>query len=196
MLTPNANTSRTSSACGRVSSGKLHTREQILLTQVPSDYITISSALGEATPFNIIVLPVLFEQEVKAVIELASFNRFSETHQSFLDQLTKSIGIVLNTIAANMRTEGLLKQSQLLTTELQSQQEERRAPMIAWSNRPQPCGNPKNFCANSRTHYVKPTRNLRTKLVFWRFRKEKLRSKTARSRMPSRLLKTRPNSSL
>ena len=58
------------------------------------------------------------------MIELASFSRFSETHQSFLDQLTESIGIVLNTIAANMRTEGLLKQSQLLTTELQSQQEE------------------------------------------------------------------------
>jgi signal transduction histidine kinase/CheY-like chemotaxis protein/HAMP domain-containing protein len=99
-------------------------KKRILLTQVPSDYITIGSALGEAPPLNIIVLPVLFEQEVKAVIELASFSRFSETHQSFLDQLTESIGIVLNTIAANMRTEGLLKQSQLLTTELQSQQEE------------------------------------------------------------------------
>ena len=91
---------------------------------MPGDYITIGSALGEAPPLNIIVLPVLFEQEVKAVIELASFSRFSETHQSFLDQLTESIGIVLNTIAANMRTEGLLKQSQLLTGELQSQQEE------------------------------------------------------------------------
>ncbi|MFL5131003.1 MAG: response regulator, partial [Microvirga sp.] len=101
-------------------------RKRILLTNVPGDYITISSALGEAPPLNIIVLPVLFEQEVKAVIELASFSRFSETHQSFLEQLTESIGIVLNTIAANMRTEGLLKQSQLLTTELQSQQEELR----------------------------------------------------------------------
>jgi HAMP domain-containing protein/signal transduction histidine kinase/CheY-like chemotaxis protein len=101
-------------------------KKRILLTNVPGDYITISSALGEAPPLNIIVLPVLFEQEVKAVIELASFSRFSETHQSFLEQLTESIGIVLNTIAANMRTEGLLKQSQLLTTELQSQQEELR----------------------------------------------------------------------
>jgi signal transduction histidine kinase/CheY-like chemotaxis protein/HAMP domain-containing protein len=101
-------------------------KKRILLTNAPSDYIKIGSALGEAPPLNIIVLPVLFEQEVKAVIELASFNRFSETHQSFLDQLTESIGIVLNTIAANMRTEGLLKQSQLLTTELQSQQEELR----------------------------------------------------------------------
>ncbi|WP_414473717.1 HAMP domain-containing protein [Microvirga sp. M2] len=99
-------------------------KKRILIGNAPSDYITISSALGEAPPLNIIVLPVLFEQEVKAVIELASFSRFSETHQSFLDQLTESIGIVLNTIAANMRTEGLLKQSQLLTIELQSQQEE------------------------------------------------------------------------
>ncbi|WP_046868268.1 hybrid sensor histidine kinase/response regulator [Microvirga massiliensis] len=99
-------------------------KKRILLTNVPPDYITISSALGEAPPLNIIVLPVLFEQEVKAVIELASFSRFSDTHQSFLDQLTESIGIVLNTIAVNMRTEGLLRQSQLLTTELQSQQEE------------------------------------------------------------------------
>ncbi len=70
------------------------------------------------------MLPVLFEGEVKAVIELATFGEFSETHQSFLDQLMESIGIVLNTIAANMRTEGLLKQSQLLTAELQAQQEE------------------------------------------------------------------------
>ncbi|MBM6580403.1 response regulator, partial [Microvirga sp. BT689] len=101
-------------------------KKRILLTNAPNDYIKIGSALGEAPPLNIIVLPVLFEQDVKAVIELASFNRFSETHQSFLDQLTESIGIVLNTIAANMRTEGLLKQSQLLTTELQSQQEELR----------------------------------------------------------------------
>ncbi|MGH1589611.1 HAMP domain-containing protein [Methylobacterium phyllosphaerae] len=99
-------------------------KKRILLTNVPGDYITIGSALGEAPPLNIIVLPVLFEQEVRAVIELASFNRFSETHQSFLDQLTESIGIVLNTIAANMQTEGLLKQSQLLTGELQSRQEE------------------------------------------------------------------------
>jgi signal transduction histidine kinase/DNA-binding response OmpR family regulator/HAMP domain-containing protein len=99
-------------------------KKRILLHGVPGDYIQINSGLGEAPPLNIIVLPVLFEDEVKAVIELASFNRFSETHQSFLDQLMESIGIVLNTIAATMRTEGLLKQSQLLASELQAQQEE------------------------------------------------------------------------
>jgi signal transduction histidine kinase/CheY-like chemotaxis protein len=86
--------------------------------------VQISSGLGEAAPQNIIVLPALFEGDVKAVIELATFGDFNETQQAFLDQLMESIGIVLSTIAANMRTEGLLKQSQLLTSELQAQQEE------------------------------------------------------------------------
>ncbi len=99
-------------------------KEKILLTNVPRDYIVIASGLGEAPPINIIVMPVLFEGQVKAVLELASFERFSPTHQAFLDQLTESIGIVLNTIEANMRTEDLLKQSQSLARELQSQQEE------------------------------------------------------------------------
>ena len=99
-------------------------KSRILLSNVPKDYVQISSGLGEAAPANIIVLPALFEGEVKAVIELATFGEFNETQQQFLDQLMESIGIVLNTIAANMRTEGLLKQSQLLTSELQAQQEE------------------------------------------------------------------------
>ena len=68
--------------------------------------------------------PMLFEGEVKAVIELASFLPFSQIHQTFLDQLTESIGVVLNMIQANMRTEELLEQSQKLTQELQSQSKE------------------------------------------------------------------------
>ena len=76
------------------------------------------------TPANVVILPALFEDEVKAVIELASFSEFRDTHQSFLNQLMESVGIVLNTIAATMRTEGLLKQSQLLTAELQARQSE------------------------------------------------------------------------
>src|SRR5437879_175275 len=99
-------------------------KKTILLTRLPSDYIQISSGLGESPPLNIIVLPVLFEGVVKAVIELASFNPFSAIHQIFLDQLTESIGVVLNMIGANMRTEQLLQQSQTLTQELQSQSKE------------------------------------------------------------------------
>ncbi|HEY7237795.1 MAG TPA: ATP-binding protein, partial [Burkholderiales bacterium] len=99
-------------------------KKRIVLSQAPADYVRISSALGSAAPVNIVILPVLFEGQVKAVIELASFSRFSEIHQSFLDQLTESIGVVLHTIAANMQTEYLLHQSQSLTAELQAQQEE------------------------------------------------------------------------
>ncbi|HEX3122086.1 MAG TPA: HAMP domain-containing protein, partial [Rhodanobacteraceae bacterium] len=99
-------------------------RRPILLKDVPPEFIRIGSGLGHATPANVNILPALFEDEVKAVIELASFNEFNETHQNFLDQLMESVGIVLNTIAATMRTEGLLKQSQLLTQELQSRQTE------------------------------------------------------------------------
>jgi len=99
-------------------------RQRILLTNAPKDYVQISSGLGEGPPLNIVDLPVIFEEEVLAVIEIASFNRFTSVHLSFLDQLVESIGIVLNTISASMRTEALLKQSQILTKELQSQQNE------------------------------------------------------------------------
>jgi CheY-like chemotaxis protein/signal transduction histidine kinase/HAMP domain-containing protein len=101
-------------------------KDRILLREVPGDYIRINSGLGESPPQNIVVLPVLFEGKVKAVIELASFNQFKDIHLNLLDQLTETIAIVLNTIEANMRTEALLKQSQTLAEELQSQQEELR----------------------------------------------------------------------
>jgi signal transduction histidine kinase/DNA-binding response OmpR family regulator/HAMP domain-containing protein len=98
-------------------------KQRILLTNVPSDYVQISSGLGEAMPMNVVVLPVMFEGVTKAVIELASFERFSPIHLAFLEQLTESIGIVLNTIEANSRTEALLQQSQKMTVEMQTQGE-------------------------------------------------------------------------
>jgi HAMP domain-containing protein/signal transduction histidine kinase/DNA-binding response OmpR family regulator len=99
-------------------------KRPILLQNVPSNFLRIGSGLGHAAPASVNILPALFEDDVKAVIELASFGEFNETHQSFLDQLMESVGIVLNTIAATMRTEGLLEQSQLLTQELQARQTE------------------------------------------------------------------------
>jgi HAMP domain-containing protein/CheY-like chemotaxis protein/signal transduction histidine kinase len=92
---------------------------RILITDVPRDYIRVTSSLGEAAPASIVLLPVLFEGEAKAVVELASFHTFNDVHLAFLDQLTQSIGIVLNTIAATMRTEELLEQSQALAEQLQ-----------------------------------------------------------------------------
>jgi signal transduction histidine kinase/HAMP domain-containing protein/ActR/RegA family two-component response regulator len=99
-------------------------KERILLTEVPADYIQINSGLGESPPLNIIVLPILFEGSVRAVIELASFEPFSATHQSLLDQLTESIGLVLNTVDATSVTERLLEQAQSQAQELQSRQEQ------------------------------------------------------------------------
>ncbi len=101
-------------------------KKRILLTNVPDDYIQITSGLGEAKPLNILVLPIIFESKVNAVIELASFTQFSSTQIAFLDQLAESIGTVINTIKINLQTEELLKRSQTLTEELQSQQEELR----------------------------------------------------------------------
>src|SRR5712675_48676 len=94
-------------------------KRRLLITEIPGDYGKVRSGLGEFQPRNIVVLPILFEGEVKAVMELSSVERFSPAHQAFLDQLTESIGIVLNTIEASTRTENLLKQSQSLATELQ-----------------------------------------------------------------------------
>ena len=86
----------------------------------PTDYIKISSGLGEAAPVNIVVLPVLFEDQVLAVIELASFTPFSEVHLRSSTSSWRRSASSLNTIIANMRTEELLEQSQRLTSELQS----------------------------------------------------------------------------
>src|SRR5690606_1012253 len=83
-------------------------KRALLLDRVPGDFLRISSGLGAAEPANVIILPALFEDEVKAVIELAAFREFSDTHLYFLNQLMESVGIVLNTMAATMRTEGLL----------------------------------------------------------------------------------------
>jgi HAMP domain-containing protein/CheY-like chemotaxis protein/signal transduction histidine kinase len=99
-------------------------KRRMLITDVPEDTVSIRSGLFRALPRNVIVLPVLFEDRVKAVIELAALSEFTASQLAFLEQLTSSIGIVLNSIEATMQTEGLLKQSQQLATELQTQQKE------------------------------------------------------------------------
>ena len=99
-------------------------KQRIVLTNAPSDYIRIRSGLGDASPLNVIVLPVLFENEVVSVIELASFQAFTEIQLTLLDRLAQTIGVVLKAIAADAKTQQLLEESQSLTEELQNQQEE------------------------------------------------------------------------
>ena len=99
-------------------------KRQRLVSDIPADATPINSILLRVVPKNLVVLPVLFENQVKAVIELASVGSFTTSQMTFLEQLTDSIGIVLNSIEATMQTEGLLKQSQQLAGELQTQQKE------------------------------------------------------------------------
>jgi HAMP domain-containing protein/CheY-like chemotaxis protein len=99
-------------------------RRRILVTDVPPDTTPVGSVFFHALPRNLVVFPVMFEGHIKAVIGIASLNEFSPTHLAFLEQLTASIGIVLNSIEATMQTEGLLQQSQQLAGELQAQQKE------------------------------------------------------------------------
>jgi HAMP domain-containing protein/signal transduction histidine kinase/CheY-like chemotaxis protein len=101
-------------------------RKTIAISDAPPGYIKVGSGLGDATPADILVMPVLFEDQVLGVIELASIRPFSEVHRDFLARIGETIGVVLNTIRANMRTEELLTQSQSLTIELQKQSEELR----------------------------------------------------------------------
>ncbi|WP_215910839.1 HAMP domain-containing protein [Streptomyces coffeae] len=99
-------------------------KKRILINNVPPDYITINSGLGSALPASVVILPILYEDQVLGVIELASFSRFSEVHLAFIDQFVNTIGVSINTIIANARTESLLSESQRLTTELRQRSNE------------------------------------------------------------------------
>src|SRR5205085_9264172 len=99
-------------------------KKKILLTSNIPDALKIASGLAELQPLNVLVMPIIFEGQVRGIVELASVQIFNPTHQAFLDQLMESIGIVINTIEANIRTEDLLAQSQSLSQELQSRQQE------------------------------------------------------------------------
>jgi signal transduction histidine kinase/DNA-binding response OmpR family regulator/HAMP domain-containing protein len=111
-------------------------KRKLLISNVPNDAFRIATGLSDASALDVLVLPVVFEGEVRGVMELASMESFNPSHQAFLDQLTESIGIVINTIEANTRTEDLLKQSQSLAEELQqtNQELEEKARQLAHQN--------------------------------------------------------------
>ena len=99
-------------------------KRSIVVSDLPEGYVKISSGLGEAPPANLAVLPILFEDQVLGVIELASFTPFTPVQTDFLEQLTETLGVNFNTIIANARTDALLEESQRLTSELQARSEE------------------------------------------------------------------------
>ncbi|WP_203994149.1 ATP-binding protein, partial [Sphaerisporangium rufum] len=99
-------------------------RRRILVDNAPPDYIVIGSGLGAAAPVSIVIIPILFEDKLLGIIELASFSRFSDVHLAFFDQFVNTIGVAINTIIANARTEVLLNESQRLATQLQERSDE------------------------------------------------------------------------
>jgi signal transduction histidine kinase len=103
------------------------TRKPIVVTDLPADYVKISSGLGEAAPVNLMILPIVFEDQVLGVIEAGSFSRFTRVHQDFLEQLMETIGVSVNSIIANSRTDALLSESQRLAAELQARTGELQA---------------------------------------------------------------------
>jgi signal transduction histidine kinase/HAMP domain-containing protein/CheY-like chemotaxis protein len=105
-------------------------KKSIMMGDLPESYVKISSGLGEAPPANLAVLPILFEDQVLGVIELASFASFSPVQTDFLEQLTETLGVNFNTIIANARTDALLEESQRLTSELQARSEELQSQQV------------------------------------------------------------------
>jgi signal transduction histidine kinase/HAMP domain-containing protein/CheY-like chemotaxis protein len=99
-------------------------KKRILVEEAPPHYIKINSGLGEAAPTTIVIIPILFEDKLLGVIELASFSRFSDVHLAFFDQFVNTIGVAINTIIANSRTESLLGESQRLAMQLQERSDE------------------------------------------------------------------------
>ena len=99
-------------------------RKRILIKNVPTDYLSVGSGLGAASPVSVVMLPILFEDQVLGVLELASLHQFSDVHLAFFDQFVPTIGVTINTIMANSRTESLLTESQRLATQLQERTDE------------------------------------------------------------------------
>lgn len=99
-------------------------KRRVLLRDVPDGFLSIATGIGEASPRSVVILPVLFEGETTAVIELASFEPFRDHHLAFLDQLVGIIGVMVNMISASMRTDELLEQLKTSNAELEDQARE------------------------------------------------------------------------
>jgi signal transduction histidine kinase/HAMP domain-containing protein/ActR/RegA family two-component response regulator len=99
-------------------------RARILVEDAPPGYVTVGSGLGQSSATHLVVLPILFEDQVVGVLELASLHRFSDLHLAFFDRFVPTVGVTINAIMANSRTEVLLGESQRLATQLQERSDE------------------------------------------------------------------------
>lgn len=101
-------------------------QKPIVLSEVPQNYVSITSGLGEATPSYIVVMPLLFQESAHGVIELASFKKLNNHQILFLEKVTESIASTLAMIRGNTHTKQLLLNSQDLALELRDREEKTR----------------------------------------------------------------------
>lgn len=101
-------------------------KEKIILTEIPEDYIQITSGLGGASPSFIAILPLVHDEEVMGILEIASFHELMDYQLDFLEQLCESISSTVSALRVNLRTKLLLEESRAMSNQLQSQEEELR----------------------------------------------------------------------
>ena len=102
-------------------------KQPIVLTNVPDDYITITSSLGKKKPKNILVMPLIYNETVMGVLEVGSFEEFSELQTTFLEQISEWISIAINSSQARVQLQNTLEVTQNQAEELETQQEELKA---------------------------------------------------------------------
>ncbi len=101
-------------------------RQTIMISNVPEDYIKISSGIGEAVPGNILVTPCIYNNEVKCIIEIGAFHQFSDLQMEFIERIAPGLATVIHSVESHTKTQELLEKTLLQAEELQAQQEELR----------------------------------------------------------------------